>query len=438
MPAQTPRRRLAVTIRVVRENAPMAATMTGTRIRYMGNKVALSGRVASLVAAMPPDRPLVDLFSGMCSVAGAVAPSGRRVMVNDIQQYARLVASCLITASGPPPTPSVAAEALWLGYDDNLAALTDRFDAALREERHILESPSAEAYHRVQRAWRHIGNDDALASEAQRQREHPEGPRRVATLTFAWGYFGLRQAIELDSLRAGIDVATSRGVLTASQAAWCRLALLQVASRVASTPGHFAQFLRGNSPAAMSRVIRSRRRSVRTGFFEDLAVLRPFGTVAWRRRNHVLTLDAVQLWPALDAVVPDPAIFYADPPYSKEHYSRFYHVLETLERYDYPPAEGLGRYRPDRFATPLGTRRGVVPSLNAICSQIAARDGCLLLSYPSSGLLTRDLGVDPYDLLATHFRDVELAICEEHLHSTLGARHGDAQRQVTEYVWIAQ
>src|SRR5439155_11172459 len=44
---------------------------------------------------------------------------------------------------------------------------------------------------------------------------------------------------------------------------------------------------------------------------------------------------------------------YVDPPYTKLQYSRYYHVLNTLLRYNYPPCEGVGRYPPrsDRFSS---------------------------------------------------------------------------------------
>ena len=40
---------------------------------------------------------------------------------------------------------------------------------------------------------------------------------------------------------------------------------------------------------------------------------------------------------------------YIDPPYTNAHYSRFYHILETLSLYDYPEIEFFGRYRTDRY-----------------------------------------------------------------------------------------
>jgi adenine-specific DNA-methyltransferase len=132
-----------------------------------------------------------------------------------------------------------------------------------------------------------------------------------------------------------------------------------------------------------------------------------------------------------------PAIYYADPPYSKEHYSRFYHVLETLERYDYPEALGAGRYRPDRFYSDFARASRVVEACSSMFSAISEGGGTLLFSYPSTGLLQARRGVDVRELLGSYFDEVRLAIDRPARHSTLGARHGSSSRLVHEQVWLA-
>jgi adenine-specific DNA-methyltransferase len=412
----------------------------GTRIRYMGNKVDLAQDVGSLIERFDQHKPLVDLFGGMCSVAGAVSASARQVWVNDAQHYARLVATCLLRSQDPPLDRERAVPILMPTYRANRKKLTERYEAALAIEKQALGGGSDRLFRTAQEEWRHVGNDEALQEEAVRLRMalRPARPYRLATITFAWGYFGLRQSIEIDSVRAAIDHAFSAGELTVDEASWCRLALLQTCSRVASAPGHFAQFLSGSSAASIDRIRAARRRSIWEGVLEDLDCLTPFGTKKWRRRNHVLTCDALEIWTTFDRERLPPAVFYADPPYSKEQYSRFYHVLETLELYDYPESSGAGRYRPDRLNTPLAQKSGVLSATRTICSEIASRGGVLLLSYPSSGLLTEDLEVDISALLGEYFQKVELPIARPSKHSTLGARHGSALRDVTEFVWLAE
>jgi ParB family transcriptional regulator, chromosome partitioning protein len=213
------------------------------RIRYMGNKHELAGSVAELVEAFPSDRPFLDLFCGMCSVGAAIAPSGRAVWGNDVQWSASTVAKCLLTSASEPVGGDTLRTQLECDYQRNLAILEDRFKAPLTRESQILTTLDVDAFAREYASWRHVGNSHARLSEVRTLATKPEAPYRLFTLTFAWGYFGLRQAAQIDSLRYAIDRARSRRALSVDGARWALLALMQAASCTASTPGHFAQYL---------------------------------------------------------------------------------------------------------------------------------------------------------------------------------------------------
>lgn len=415
-----------------------AARTPGVRIRYMGNKRALADDVAAVCRTLEPGARLIDLFGGLCNVAGAVAADGRSVQVNDIQRYATLAASCLVATEQGPPDVAAASAMLRPAFATNRSLLCQRFDAALRAEAEALATGRAESIAAAAAVWPHAASSAEVAAEVAELRRSPKGPHRLCTLTFSHGYFGLEQSIELDSLRCAIDHATADGATgaAAANARWLRLALLQTASRVASTPGHFAQYLRPVSAAATRRIVACRRRAVWLWFLDDLARLGPYGTARWRRGNRVSGEDALCVVERLAARAA-PRIFYADPPYSKEHYSRFYHVLESLERYDYPPAVGTGRYRPDRFHSDFAVGSRVIEAMRRLLSGIAAASGTLLISYPSTGLLAAR-GVGLGDLLAEHFGEVRLAVDRSASHSTLGGRHGRSSRPVREQLWLAR
>lgn len=410
----------------------------GTRIRYMGNKQQLAGDVAMFCETLDPDRRLVDLFGGMGSVAGAAASSGRNVWANDIQQYAQLATRCLIASAEDPPSIDTTRHLLLPGYRANLAALRERYATQLRAEQRVLRSGDTAQLRRLQTEWRHAANDGDIAAEVAELRQSAARPTRLAVLLFAWGYFGLRQAAELDSIRFAIDDAQERGAIDQEAADWLRLAWLQTASRIASAPGHFAQYLRPSSDIGARRILAARRRPAWDSLLEDIATIRPYGSAAWRSDNRVLGHDALEIWPYLDALNAGPAIYYADPPYSKEHYSRYYHVLETLTRYDYPESRGMGRYRPDRFRSTFAVKTEVIGSIRTIAAKIAERSGVLLLSYPSTGLMTAQLGIEPAALLGEYFEDVSLVVRRAARHSTLGGRHGPASQAVIEHVWAAR
>jgi len=403
----------------------------------MGNKHGIAPDVARIVeATFERRRPFLDLFCGMCSVGGAISCSGRRVWGNDVQRFAALVAECLLTNPERPPGVTETTAALLDPFTKNRSALMDRFDADLAVEERLLERPSLSSYRRAHDAWRHAGNDEALANEVSDLTSAPSSfPYRLAALTFAWGYLGIAQAIAIDSIRFALDAAERDARLTPAQASWGRLALLQATSVMASTPGHFAQYLRAATDESLVRIVRQRKRDAWVQFLHELSLLSPYGSTRWRAKNVVLQGDALVLWPQLDALNFRRGVVYADPPYSKDHYSRYYHVLETLARYDYPAANGQGRYRPDRFATAFSLKRSVRESFEVLCGEVAARDHALILSYPTNGLLSEE---DVAETLRGYFSDIQLVLRKATLHSTLGARHGSQHNLVEELVWLAR
>jgi adenine-specific DNA-methyltransferase len=313
----------------------------------MGAKHELAPLVAGLLGELTPG-PCLDLFAGMCSVAGALAAHGRQAWCNDIQQYAALIGEALVATADTPPTASRTTASLFAAFCDNLKKLKERFADELVDEGAALDNTDYRRYMELADQWPHAGNDEDVAGECASLAAAPETfPYRLATLTFAYGYFGLRQAIELDSLRYAITAAGRGALLSASEARWATVALLQAASHLASTPGHFAEYLHARDEKTFRRIRMVRRRSVWAQFLLELERIAPYGTPEWRRGNRVFCREAEELSRGLAEDQDRPSVVYADPPYSKAQYSRYYHVLETLALYDYPAARSAGRYRPD-------------------------------------------------------------------------------------------
>lgn len=412
--------------------------VASTRIRYMGNKHSMALDVARIVDAERDECPLIDVFAGMCSIASAVASTGRAVWSNDVQRYAALVAECALTSSDKPLRSPDLARILTKAFSSNVLVLRERFEADLQVEKRLLTGTDAKQFEAVAAAWKHVGNDPTLAAEAARlSGNKSEFPYRLCTLAFAHGYFGLRQAIEIDSIRYAIDQGHDSGALTAQQARWALLALLQAASVCASTPGHFAQYLHPSDEGATKRIRRQRVREPWQLFLDAADEQAPYGNLTWRKGNRVHCEDVSDLWKALDKCDLDHAIVYADPPYGKDQYSRYYHVLETLVEYDYPEVSGVGRYRPGRFTTPFSLKTKVVTAFAALCSAVAEREWTLVLSYPDTGLLHSATEDEMEALLGAHFEQTRLAFSSPVAHSTLGGRHGAAKTSATEQVWVA-
>lgn len=403
----------------------------------MGAKHALAPSVAGVIAELEPG-PCLDMFSGLCSVAGAIAPSGRETWCNDIQRYARLVAEALVTAPRARGRARDIAMILFPTFRENLQALKSRFAADLAAEADALADDDYQNIARVTDAWHHVGNDAKLAGEVRRLRSKPSTrPYRLCTLTFSHSYFGLRQAAELDSLRCAIDESRKASRISQGQFTLCLVTVLQVASRIASAPGHFAEFLTVRDQSTFLRMKRLRRRSVWELFQSELEKIEPYGTATWRSGNKVLSREAVGLARTLAGRSTPPTVVYADPPYSKAQYSRYYHVLETLTLYDYPCALAKGRYREARFQTPFSNVGTVSQAFEDLITRVAASGASLVLSYPSNGLLFES-DTDPVSMLAKSYRSVRLAAAFRKRHSTMGAAHGASRRDVQEMIFVAR
>src|SRR5437870_3246354 len=110
----------------------------------MGAKHGLAPIVGAVVADLPPG-PFLDLFAGMCSVAGQIAPSGRETWCNDVQRYAALVARALISSPEPAPKAAKATTVLYDAFALNLRLLKARFGDLEERERSALKGDSGRA-----------------------------------------------------------------------------------------------------------------------------------------------------------------------------------------------------------------------------------------------------------------------------------------------------
>jgi adenine-specific DNA-methyltransferase len=403
------------------------------RIRYMGSKRRLAGLVADVIRGLPTG-PCLDLFSGMCSIGESLSDGQREVWCNDVQRYAAVTAEAFLKSRSSPAVKrsGVIVEA----FDRNLGSLAERYGRQLEIEAAALRDRNSFLYRKAKEDWEETTPRAQISAELAGLRSAASTfPYRMVTLSFSWGYFGLRQAIELDSLRYAMDEALRAGEVTKEDWGWCLVATLQVASQVSASTGHFAQYLSVRDDRTFRRVQKVRSRSVKDRFFRVLSELQPFGSEAWRQGSRVFCSDALQLLRSLASRPSSdrPSVVYADPPYSKDQYSRYYHVLETLVLYDYPEIEGRGRYRPGRFQTPFSQRTLVQEAFAELVEDVSRMGACLVLSYPSNGLFFK-VGGALDKLLDSHFK-LQSRLEIHCSHSTMGLAKG--KEEATELIIVA-
>lgn len=404
-------------------------------ISYMGSKRNLADFVSEVIGKLP-EGPLLDLFAGMCAVGEAVAPH-RRIWTNDIQKFPSLVGKALFCSQSSPSSISTLVDIINPAFYENLGELTERFSDIVELEDRYLTSGLFQDIHAGNSELPYVGNDRTLELERQALAGTPQRfPYRLFTITYVGSYFGVRQCMEIDSLRYAIDHAFCNGDISEEYRDWLLIALGEVASKVNNSTGQFAQFLKPTQDN-QHRVLQKRRRSVSKEFDSSVRSLRPVGTGTWRTNNHSYNCDALLLLNDLKASDKRPAVIYADPPYSKAQYSRYYHVLEVLIDYHYPPISGNGRYSNQRFRSPFSHRSKVNSSMTDLIKKISSLGSSIVLSYPTNGIFCEQ-GGDIEALLNSYFRRVDIKYREYRQHSTFGNSNQPASISVEENIFVGR
>lgn len=415
-------------------------------IHYLGSKLRLAPAIAEAIDNADATRGTVlDLFAGSGTTAFALS-GHRTVLTSDIQEYSRVICSALLS---PRPTPGDLASS----FAARLAAgspivdtLRDAIEPLIEFERGalltaargdaepicaVLEEGSILANERGLRAGTSLELQRRLTETTSRLARAGLAGSAVATTVryFGGAYFSYEQALELDCVAAISSEGfppSLRDLFTA--------ALLSTASDTVNTVGkQFAQPIRpktrtgGVKKHLLAKLERDRKVSVQIRFLNWLARYAshsPPGT-----KHVAIRADYRE---ALRQFAGEYSVVYADPPYTRDHYSRFYHVLETIARRDNPPitrspgaAENdlsRGMYRDDRHQSPFCIRSQAAGAFRELF-QLASDNGAnMVLSYSpfQSGAHPRLMQIEALLELARRFYgNVELERVDGVSHSKL-------------------
>lgn len=413
-------------------------------IHYLGNKSRILATIETVVDVVAPEGARVcDLFAGSGVVSRRLA---RRhpVIAADIQEYSRVLSSALLNPARDPDLSSRVIEMarpqekrmmssqLCVLIDHEVRAIDDALSGNARNLAAIVEHGSLwRSQHRVgdPGAGRELADLMAQACTAV-----DSGPGAVITRYYGGIYFSYEQAVAIDSLAAAARCLGPQERDTAIAA------ILSVASELVATVGsHFAQPIRAKGSdgslklSLLKGVAAKRLRSVECAFGEWLCRYQSLQIVGY---NHEVQREDFRT--VLATLPEDTAAVYADPPYTRDHYSRFYHVLETLALGDEPgvsmmtlggtvqPSRAL--YRRERHQSPFCIRSQVIPAFRSLFAGAAVRKTPVVLSYspfsPGTAArpMTRLVSVsDLVDLAGEYFDEVRVESAGPVTHSKLNA-----------------
>jgi adenine-specific DNA methylase len=318
----------------------------------MGSKrVMLRNGLGDLLRSDSPtaDR-VVDLFCGAASVAWFAATELEKpVVAVDLQEYAATLAGAVVRRTRPLSPNRVVAD--WI-------------------------LPARRACHRMT-VWKEARVLDAKAPNTATWRKRSQelcGAGTEAEGFLIWckyggHYFSPTQALSFDAMLKVLPASKElRDV--------CLAATIIAASLCAASPGHTAQPFKATRTAG---------RYLREAWMRD-----PFA-YARRAVEELCPLHATKPGQARVADANEAAkalssddLVFLDPPYSGVHYSRFYHVLETIARGRCGKVDGVGRYPPpqERPNSAYSRKDKSRDAMNDLLKTLADRRCRVVLTFP--------------------------------------------------------
>lgn len=343
---------------------------------------------------------MLDLFSGSGVVAWYVAERhSKEVIAGDLQLYSAVLAASVIERTAPVCDTEWVVS--WLQSAEKLASA----------------HPHWLAIKKLQEEIRELSAKDA----ASRARDIQFGEEFPICEAYSGFYFSPWQALWIDALRKSLPNAQDiRNIALA--------ALIQSASRCVAAPGHTAQPFKPNETAGRFLLEAWQRDllAILLSAIRDLAGRRA------RKKGRAYHLDALEL-----AEIAEPGdLVFLDPPYSGVHYSRFYHVLESIARGHVGIVSGMGRYpsqqlRPSSLFSISSKSKF---ALDNLLVELSRRNTKVIITFPAGSASNGLSGEEVKVIAGRHFRIEEIKVSSR--FSTMGGdlKHRAARKSAEELI----
>ncbi len=415
----------------------------------MGNKRALlPWLITNIEPYLKEGKSIVDLFSGTASVGYALKPK-YKIIANDIQEYSSIISEALLKFNYSIKDNDFDNN-LNENYLSHLTLLEDVFCLYLKKENKLLKA-DPDLYFNFSNTAPLFGRTVTNKKLSQfyhldflnRKRQNPKSlPYILFSLYYSHTFYSLRQCIEIDSLRYAIDQIKSK----VKRSVYLSCLLFAINKSVSST-GHFAEHLNANSVSGKSRIMQYRKVSVYDNFLKKLNDFRGM-CINNAYKNEVYNLDYKELIFKLKSEnrLDEVGLFYIDPPYTSTQYSRFYHIPETLVKYDYPIItkhrlrEGLsqGRYREERYQSTFSQLRKAKDSFHEMFRVLSENtNATLALSYSDNSIIKP---IDDLIEIAKQYYTVSI-VKNGYSHSAQGSRfssNGKGAKPIHEHIIICR
>ena len=367
-------------------------------IHYLGSKLRLLNFIQETINQLDSTKGVVcDLFAGSGVVSKHLSLT-RPVISNDIQEYSKVISSALLF-----PFKKVELESLQILESKIYKDSFYLFEPLISYEQHALNELEKGNMNKISEIMNRgplinyevanttiINQDFKVALDKTNKRlinsNLIDSKKTMVTRYYGGLYFSFLQAVIIDTL---LEI---KDELPEKSKALFHAAILSSASDIVNTIGkQFAQPLnpidsKGKQKLNLaSKILADRRLDALVIFEKWMNIYNNQKESSFN--NSVLKLNYEDVLNKELKI----KVVYADPPYTRYHYSRYYHVLESISLRDNPDITTIkkngseiiskGVYRNDRHQSPFGLKSGSDHSFDTLFRKTSEINASLVLSY---------------------------------------------------------
>jgi len=218
-------------------------------------------------------------------------------------------------------------------------------------------------------------------------------------------YFSEEQCLQIDSIRSSISNMTD-----IYEKALYLTALLNTVSRCQTTYGNFTHTIKEN----IEKKERLYEKDIWKEFLSNCNLYDDIIKSNYSNKSFNKDYKNLLLTKEFENV----SCVYIDPPYSKEQYSRFYHVLEDLINYDNSNLKDQTKNNIDRFISNFSIKNKVKDEFIYLISTLSSQNKKVVLSYTTHGLLNN---LELEEIFTKYYKHVSI-LGTKVIHSSFGSK----------------
>lgn len=309
-------------------------------LNYQGSKRNLTDFIVdNILVETPKEGAVLDIFSGSGMVAYALK-GHVKVYSNDIEAYSQVISEALLSNTNEFNFVEIDFF-IRKKYEENFGLQYSKICDFIKEEDSLIQGNDVVGllafYGNYPTVWNNLFSSLIESKLNVSRLRSISGLFVLFTTYFAGSYFGIRQALEIDSLVYAIKQCENEKVIPLLYSSL----YFAMKECIFSKDGHMAQPLNIEKNFKKLRKIRNKSiydsfnkkfREFFSGYFDNSL---NDGRSFKRDFNDLINKDFPK----------DVKLIYADPPYTDMQYSRYYHLLNVVTDYNYPElVEHKGSY----------------------------------------------------------------------------------------------